>query len=55
MREREGFEPIDGEEGTHEVDDRVATPETHDGEEKVPEIDSVEGFTPEELEKGSQE
>lgn len=56
MPEREGFQPIDGEEGTHEVDDRVAHPEIKDPEdEEVAEIDSVPGMSPEELEKGAQE
>lgn len=55
MPGEERFTPIDSEKMTHEVDDRVARPELAEpDDEKVEEIDSVPGMTPEELEKGSQ-
>lgn len=56
MNEHERPKPIDGAEGTHEVDDQVANPDVQEpGEEEVLPADAVAGMTAEELEKGAQE
>lgn len=50
------IDPSDDETNPHEIDSRVAQPDVKDTEdETTTPIDSVEGFTPEQLEQGAKE